>query len=182
SIPACVLGQQQLRARRRRLFGHQFRFAQRHGQVRLRPARRLRRAELREQGQRRGMQDERQGQRAAQAGTPVKHRGRLKERTMWRHSISTILGLCALALFLHASAPRAQPPDAARYGIRLELGDVAQLRKWLDEGLDPDFVADRIGTGLMIAAWYGNIPMMELLVARGADVNKANALGERALM
>ena len=101
---------------------------------------------------------------------------------MWRHSISTILGLCALALFLHASAPRAQPPDAARYGIRLELGDVAQLRKWLDEGLDPDFVADRIGTGLMIAAWYGNIPMMELLVARGADVNKANALGERALM
>jgi hypothetical protein len=34
----------------------------------------------------------------------------------------------------------------------------------------------------MIAAWRGDIPMMELLVARGADVNKANALGEQALM
>jgi hypothetical protein len=43
-------------------------------------------------------------------------------------------------------------------------------------------MADRIGTGLMIGAWRGDIPMMELLVSRGADVNKANALGERALM
>jgi len=101
---------------------------------------------------------------------------------MLRHSISTTLGLCALALLLHAGTPRAQPPDAAAFGVRMELGDIAQLRKWLDDGLDPDYVADRIGTGLMIAAWRGDIPMMELLVARGADVNKANALGERALM
>jgi hypothetical protein len=48
--------------------------------------------------------------------------------------------------------------------------------------MNPDYVADRIGTGLMIAAWTGNIPMMALLVERGADVNKPNALGERALM
>ena len=101
---------------------------------------------------------------------------------MLRHSISTTLALCALALLLHAGTPRAQQPDAATFGNRLEMGDVGQLRKWLDEGLDPDFLADRIGTGLSIAAWRGDIPMMELLVARGADVNKANALGERALM
>jgi hypothetical protein len=98
-----------------------------------------------------------------------------------RHSISTKLGLCALVLLLYAGTPLAQP-DAATFGNRLERGDIAQLRKWLDEGLDPDTVADRMGTGLMIAAWRGDIPMMELLVARGADVNKANALGERALM
>ena len=93
-----------------------------------------------------------------------------------------MLGLCALALLLHAGTPRAQLPDAATFGIRMEMGDIGQLRKWLDEGLNPDFLADRIGTGLMIAAWRGDIPTMELLVARGADVNKANALGERALM
>jgi uncharacterized protein len=92
------------------------------------------------------------------------------------------LSLCALALALHAGAVRAQQPDAVTYGNRLESGDVAQLRKWLDAGLSPDFEADRIGTGLMIAAWHGNIPMMELLVRRGADVNKTNQLGERALM
>ena len=101
---------------------------------------------------------------------------------MLRHSISTMLGLCALALLLHAGTPRAQAPDAATLGIRLEMGDIEQLRKWLDGGLDPNALADRIGTGLMIAAWRGDIPMMELLVARGADVNKTNALGERALL
>ena len=62
------------------------------------------------------------------------------------------------------------------------MGDISQVREWLGAGLDPDYVADRVGTGLMIAAWTGNVPMMELFVTRGADVNKANALGEQALM
>jgi len=97
-----------------------------------------------------------------------------------RHFISRAL-LCALVLLMPAGEALAQP-DPATYGSSLESGDIAQLRKWLDAGLPPDYMADRIGTGLMIAAWRGDVPMMELLVARGADVNKANALGERALM
>ena len=100
---------------------------------------------------------------------------------MLRHSISTRLALGALALALSCGTPRAQP-DAVAYGVRVEAGDVAQVREWLNAGLNPDFLADRIGTGLMIAAWNDDIPMMELLVARGANVNKANALGETALM
>jgi hypothetical protein len=121
-----------------------------------------------------------------------------------RHSISTRLGLisiklglCALALLLPMGSPLAQsdgnaavapadaaftPPDPATYGNHLESGDIGQLRKWLDAGLDPEYTADRIGTGLMIAAWRGDIPMMALLVAHGADVNRANALGEQPLM
>jgi hypothetical protein len=90
---------------------------------------------------------------------------------------------------LCGSMAQAQPwrlsselPDAASYGVHLEMRDLPQMRAWLDAGLDPDFLADRIGTGLMFSAWIGDIPMMELLVARGADVNKANALGESALM
>ena len=98
---------------------------------------------------------------------------------MLRHFISRAL-LCALML-LPAGELLAQP-DPATYGSSLESGDITQLRKWLDAGLHPDYLADRIGTGLMIGAWRGDIPMMELLVARGADVNKANRLGERALM
>ena len=39
-----------------------------------------------------------------------------------------------------------------------------------------------IGTGLMIGAWEGNIPMMELFLSRGADINKVNAFGEQALL
>ena len=87
--------------------------------------------------------------------------------------------LTALAL---AQPVQAQLPDPARFGVRMEFGDIAQARQWLDAGLEPDFLADRIGTGLMIAAWEGNVPLMELFVARGADVNKTNAAGEQALL
>jgi hypothetical protein len=69
-----------------------------------------------------------------------------------------------------------------RFGIAIERGDVKTARAWLDEGLPPDFLGDRIGTGLMIAAWEGNIEMMELFVSRGANVNGANANGEQALL
>ena len=74
------------------------------------------------------------------------------------------------------------PPDAARFGARMELGDVSSAREWLAAGLDPDFVADRIGTGLMIAAASGNIALMELFIEHGADPNKTNAADEQALM
>ena len=116
---------------------------------------------------------------------------------MLHYSISTKLGLCILALMFASGTPQAQPrdgsaslrsgavftpPDSVAFGNRVESSDIGQVRAWLDAGLDPDYFADRIGTGLMIAAWNGDLPMMELLVARGADVNKVNALGEQALM
>ena len=96
-----------------------------------------------------------------------------------------------MALLLHASASQAQLqrllgatglPDPAYYGSQVESGNLPQVREWLDAGLDPNFMADRIGTGLMIAAWNGDIPMMALLVERGADVNRPNERGERPLM
>jgi hypothetical protein len=73
-------------------------------------------------------------------------------------------------------------PDPVRFGVAVESGDLRSARAWLKAGLPPDFVADRIGTGLMIAAWEGNIPMMELFHAHGADVNATNALNEQAIM
>lgn len=88
----------------------------------------------------------------------------------------------AVAAVLGAGAAHAQRPDAAAFGARIELGDVEQARAWLRGGLDPDFLADRIGTGLMIAAWRGDMEMMALFVASGADVNRTNAVGETALM
>jgi len=108
---------------------------------------------------------------------------------MMRHFISVRRAWCLGLGMLFLGTAQAQPwrlsselPDAAAYGVNLEMSDLPQVRAWLDAGLDPDFLADRIGTGLMFAAWFGDIPMMELLVARGADVNKVNALGESALM
>ncbi|MEW6164444.1 MAG: ankyrin repeat domain-containing protein [Pseudomonadota bacterium] len=90
-------------------------------------------------------------------------------------------GCLLLATLLPLSA-RAELPDAVRFSVTLEVGDVAQARAWLDQGLDPDFEGRLIGTGLMIGAWEGNIPLMELFLARGADIHRANRFGETALM
>ena len=73
-------------------------------------------------------------------------------------------------------------PDPVRFGVTIEAGNIRAAKSWLDAGVDPDFMADRIGTGLMLGAWEGNLPMMELFLSRGADINMANANGEQALM
>jgi len=98
--------------------------------------------------------------------------------------LATILGLTlAICTPAHAQFWRSTGlPDPVEFGVRIEMGDIGQARAWLDRGLDPDFIGDRIGTGLMIGAWEGNLPMMELFVAKGADVNKLNAIGEQAIM
>jgi tetratricopeptide (TPR) repeat protein len=91
--------------------------------------------------------------------------------------------LVLLSLFLAGGPAQAQSlPDRVRFSIVVELGDVSTAREWLDAGLSPDFEGNVIGTGVMIGAWEGNIPMMELFVSRGADINKVNSNGEQALL
>lgn len=90
-----------------------------------------------------------------------------------------LLSACCL---LVAPGIRAELPDPVRFSVLLELGDVAQARQWLDEGLDPNFEGQLIGTGLMIGAWEGNVALMELFLARGADLHRTNRHGETALM
>lgn len=63
----------------------------------------------------------------------------------------------------------------------MEMGDVRAAEAWLDEGLPPDFEADTIGSGLMIAAWEGNIPLMQLFVDRGANIDYLSRIGEQAI-
>jgi hypothetical protein len=89
----------------------------------------------------------------------------------------TAAALAALAIAAHGALP-----DPVQYGVAIERGDVKAVRAWLDDGLPPDYLADRIGTGLMIAAWEGNLEMMELFVSRGANVNRTNANGEQAVL
>ncbi len=92
--------------------------------------------------------------------------------------------LCLLfALLLTATPLRAADlPDAQNFSAAIERGDLALAREWLDAGLPPDFEGRVIGTGVMIGAWEGSVPMMELFVGRGADVNKINSFGEQALL
>lgn len=96
-------------------------------------------------------------------------------------TLAATLILLALTLLVPVREARAALPDPVAFGIAMELGNIDAARRWLDEGLDPDMEADRIGTGLMIAAWEGNLPLMELFLARGADLHKVNRHGEQAL-
>lgn len=73
-------------------------------------------------------------------------------------------------------------PDPVYFSNRMEMGDVSQAREWLNAGLSPDFMGGRIGTGMMIGAWEGNIPLMELFLSRGANINAINNKGEQALL
>ncbi len=110
------------------------------------------------------------------------------------HHKAAALFAAALFAFYGISAAWAQPvperrpataavrPDPVYFRIQMELGAIGRARDWLDAGLDPNYPGDRIGSGIMIAAWEGNVPLMELFAARGADVNKVNNLGETALM
>jgi hypothetical protein len=63
----------------------------------------------------------------------------------------------------------APAPDPITFGYAVERGDLRTVKRWLDDGLNPEYQAAQIGTGLMVAAWYGNIEMMALFVERGAD-------------
>jgi tetratricopeptide (TPR) repeat protein len=96
-----------------------------------------------------------------------------------------IFSILLIALLQTCPAAAAEPvrlPDPASFFHTIERGDLVQARLWLDAGLRPDFEGHLVGSGLMIAAWEGNVPMMELFVARGADVNKTNVRGEQALL
>lgn len=98
-------------------------------------------------------------------------------RTMIKFLLAT-LWFCSGA----SLASAATLPDPVEFSNAVEMGDLERVAGWLDEGLSPDFEGRPIGTGLMIGAWTGNIPMLELFAARGADLNKTNSIGEQALL
>lgn len=98
-------------------------------------------------------------------------------KNSWRTRLF-ILAMCTAVAYPAWSAPDVTP---TAFGVAIELGDIDRARRWLDEGLSPDFVGDRFGTGLMIAAWEGNIPMMALFYQRGGRIDAVNKNGEQAL-
>ena len=96
-----------------------------------------------------------------------------------RTLLSLLIVLACLLRPAWAGPPA--PPTALEFGVAVEAGNTWAAKKWLDEGLPPDFLADRIGSGLMIGAWTGNIEMMTLFHQRGGSVNLMNRFGENAL-
>ncbi len=97
------------------------------------------------------------------------------------HSFRRIAGVLLALSWVSYPLDGVALPDRVALGVAAEVGNISAIRSWLDEGMDPNTEADRIGTGLMIGAWEGNIALMELFLARGADINRVNRHGEQAL-
>ena len=85
------------------------------------------------------------------------------------------------ALCLFSGSAWAASPDPIEFGWAVESNNISKIKAWLDDGLDPEFQGNQLGTGLMAAAWHGNIPMMALFVERGANPRRANKNGEQPL-
>lgn len=81
-----------------------------------------------------------------------------------------------------SSSPSIDLPNPARFALTVEQGDLDAVAHWLDSGLPPDYMGSSIGTGLMIAAWKGNISMMDLFLKKGARIEQANRYDETALL
>lgn len=96
-------------------------------------------------------------------------------------SVLIRMRMWAMVLLLAAASAWAAAPDPVAFGLAVERGDRREVQKWLQEGMPADYVADRIGTGLMIAAWNGDIEMMELFMAHGANPRRTNKNGEQAV-
>ncbi|MEL6538105.1 MAG: ankyrin repeat domain-containing protein [Bacteroidota bacterium] len=57
-------------------------------------------------------------------------------------------------------------------------GDDETVRYYLDQGIDPDFQHPEMGTtALHEAALYGHLPVVELLVGRGASLSIEREFG-----
>jgi uncharacterized protein len=105
-----------------------------------------------------------------------------KPRMKQRSACGLAAMIIGMALFFPLSVGAAEGlPSPISFVNSMELGDVSQAEAWLDAGLSPDFMGSRIGSGLMIGAWEGNLKLMQLFVERGANINRVNAAGESAL-
>lgn len=75
------------------------------------------------------------------------------------------------------------PQLSQKYLIRLcEDGKLAQVKCFLEKGVNPDCENELAETPLIVAADKENLEMVRLLLDHGANVNFANRFGETALM
>lgn len=103
---------------------------------------------------------------------------------VFKQFVAMIIGIAvampvSAQLFARGPAPL---PTPIAFVTQLEVGNLKQAEEWLDAGLPPDFMGSRIGSGLMIGAWEGNIDLMRLFISRGADINRMNDAGETPLI
>src|SRR5687767_12459706 len=80
------------------------------------------------------------------------------------------------------AAAAAEAERAAAMGEAAWAGDLNTVRALLDEGMSVDSPGKYGDPILIVAADWGHAPIVETLLARGADPNSANKHGHKALI
>lgn len=98
--------------------------------------------------------------------------------------IVVLLGVASLSygFWVGTFASRiAKGPYASEFlGYMAALGEISAVKALLDQGVNIN-AQSRHGTALHGAAVQGDLEVMELLIAKGADVNAINAYGDSPL-
>jgi uncharacterized protein len=89
--------------------------------------------------------------------------------------------LMATLVAILVSGAAIAAPSPQEFSVQMEIGNVQQAKEWLDQGMSPQFHGSRIGTGMHIGAWEGNIQLLELFLQRGGNINALNRNGESPL-
>ena len=85
----------------------------------------------------------------------------------------------------HPSEPKSTaqlPPEALDLATKLfdfaRQGKTAELRQYVSAGIPVNLTNHKGDTLLMLAAYYGNLDTVEMLLERGADTNVLNERGQ----
>lgn len=97
-------------------------------------------------------------------------------------SFRRVSGFVALAA-LSAVAAAAQLSAGDRFAVAIEKDSLSEVMALVAEGNSPDTPIEyaNVWTPLMKASWDGTLEIARFLIAKGADVNYANADGETPL-
>ena len=95
-------------------------------------------------------------------------------------ALALCLSLGALTCSFSGAAVAAEPEREFLNAAR--NGELASLRRLIDEGVSLTTANSAGRTALMVAAFFGNLGVVHLLLAEGVDVNASDGNGRTALM
>lgn len=103
-----------------------------------------------------------------------------KEKKM-RHTFFKWLLISVLLVMISGCATIQEVHERTHFFIAIADGNIQEVQRWLNSGVDVNMRNDKNVTPLMFAALQGKIEIAKILIANGADVNAKGVFDTTAL-